>query len=89
MIAAGSISNTAPRSSTTSSCGSFVSAKVMVYSMPAQPPFLMPIRKPNAPGCASTRSRTRVAAASVSVTALGIMCSVGISFYLATMSLLI
>src|SRR5690606_12696083 len=45
----------APSCSTTSSMGPGAAANSMVYSMPAQPPFLTPSRSPNAPSFAIRR----------------------------------
>ena len=49
MTAFGSISTRAPLCSTTSSKGFCSAAQSSVYSMPAQPPFLTPMRRPAAP----------------------------------------
>src|SRR5690606_31504539 len=48
----------------------------MVYSMPAQPPFLTPTRMPFAPSRAETISRTRAAAASVIVITWSLLIAV-------------
>src|SRR5690606_31642713 len=55
ICALGAIITRAPSCSTTSSMGPGAAANSMVYSMPAQPPFLTPSRSPNAPSFAIRR----------------------------------
>ena len=52
ICAVGAIRTRASPCSTTSSPGEAVSASSMVYSMPAQPPFFRPMRRPLADFCA-------------------------------------
>ena len=73
MTALGSISTLAPFCSTTSSNGFCSAAHSMVYSMPAQPPFLMPMRSPPVPAPFSARmALMRSAARSVSFITWGL-----------------
>src|SRR5215216_4614765 len=74
-----------PLSSTTSSSFSWRSAHSIVYSMPAQPPFFTPTRKPRTGRSLRFMiSRTRSAAASVSVMTFGEgrRAGIGVSFVL-------